>query len=44
MRETQIKTLKGKYKNKYSQALVAHICNPGYSRGSDQEDINSKPA
>jgi hypothetical protein len=26
-----------------SQALVAHACNPSYSRGSDQEDSCLKP-
>jgi hypothetical protein len=26
-----------------NQALVAHTYNPSYSRGSDQEDIGSKP-
>jgi hypothetical protein len=28
----------------YSQALVAHTCNPSYSRGRDQEDCSSKSA
>jgi hypothetical protein len=33
------------YKKKiYSQVLVAHACNPSYSRGRDQEDHSSKPA
>jgi hypothetical protein len=27
-----------------SQALVAHTCNPSYSRGRDQEHHGSKPA
>jgi hypothetical protein len=26
-----------------SQALVAHACNPSYSRGRDQEDGSFKP-
>jgi hypothetical protein len=26
-----------------SWALVAHICNPSYSEGTDQEDHSSKP-
>jgi hypothetical protein len=26
------------------QVLVAHICNPSYSGGRDQEDHSSKPA
>jgi hypothetical protein len=25
-------------------AKVAHVCNPGYSGGRDQEDLSSKPA
>jgi hypothetical protein len=29
---------------KTSLALVAHTCNPSYSRGRDQEDGDSKPA
>jgi hypothetical protein len=29
---------------KFSQALVAHTCNPSYSGGGDQEDHGSKPA
>jgi hypothetical protein len=29
--------------NQHSQALVAHICNPSYSGGKDQEDCGSKP-
>jgi hypothetical protein len=36
--ETWNKNLKG-YK-----VLMAHTCNPSYSRGSDQEDHDSKPA
>jgi hypothetical protein len=28
----------------YSWALVAHTCNPSYSRDRDQEDRDSKPA
>jgi hypothetical protein len=28
----------------HSRALVAHVCNPSYSRGRDQEDRSSKPA
>jgi hypothetical protein len=31
-------------KNTFYQALVAHICNPIYSGGRDQEDCSSKPA
>jgi hypothetical protein len=27
-----------------SQALVAHVCNPSYSRGTDQENCSSRPA
>jgi hypothetical protein len=27
-----------------SRALVAHACNPSYSRGRDQEDCSLKPA
>jgi hypothetical protein len=26
-----------------SQALVAHVCNPSYSGGRDQEDQGSMP-
>jgi hypothetical protein len=29
---------------KRSQVVVAHACNPSYSRGRDQEDFSSKPA
>jgi hypothetical protein len=29
---------------KTGQALVAHTCNPSYSRGRNQEDGSSKPA
>jgi hypothetical protein len=29
---------------KYSQAPVAHACNPNYSGGRDQKDHGSKPA
>jgi hypothetical protein len=32
------------YKNKLTQAPVAHTCNPSYSGGRDQEDRGSKPA
>jgi hypothetical protein len=28
----------------FSQALVAHVCNPSYLRGREQEDHSSKPA
>jgi hypothetical protein len=31
-------------KLKVGQALVAHICNPSYSGGRDQEDHDLKPA
>jgi hypothetical protein len=31
-------------KKKMSWVLVAHTCNPSYSRGRDQEDHSSKPA
>jgi hypothetical protein len=34
---------KFRIKNKNSQALVAHTCNPSYSGGRDQEDYGSKP-
>jgi hypothetical protein len=27
----------------FSQVLVAHACNPNYSRGRDQEDLSLKP-
>jgi hypothetical protein len=33
-----------KQKQKHSQALVAHTCNPSYSGGRDQEDHSLKPA
>jgi hypothetical protein len=36
--------IKNKQINKCHQALVAHICNPSYSGGRDQEDHSSKPA
>jgi hypothetical protein len=28
----------------YSQAQVAHVCNPSYSGGRDQENRSLKPA
>jgi hypothetical protein len=28
----------------FSQVLMAHICNPNYSGGRDQEDSGSEPA
>jgi tRNA A22 N-methylase len=31
-------------KNKISQVLVAHTCNPSYTGGRDQEDRSLKPA
>jgi hypothetical protein len=31
------------FKNKYCQKPVTHTCNPGYSRGRDPEDGDSKP-
>jgi hypothetical protein len=31
-------------KEKGSQALMAHACNPSYSGGRDQDDQGSKPA
>jgi hypothetical protein len=39
--ETCISSVK---KKKKSRVLVAHACNPSYSRGRDQEDRSSKPA
>jgi hypothetical protein len=33
-----------KTKTKYSQALVAHACNPSYLGSRDHEDQGSKPA
>jgi hypothetical protein len=33
-----------KKKKMFSQALVAHTCNPSYSGGKDQEDPGSKLA
>jgi hypothetical protein len=33
-----------KKKNNKSHVLVAHICNPSYSGGRDQEDLGSKLA
>jgi hypothetical protein len=31
-------------KNEWSQALVAHTCNPSYAGDRDQEDRDLKPA
>jgi hypothetical protein len=31
-------------RSQQSRALVAHACNPSYSRGRDQKDCSSKPA
>jgi hypothetical protein len=28
----------------FGQVLVAHVCNPSYSGGTDQEDHSAKPA
>jgi hypothetical protein len=35
--------MKNRYKN-ISQVLVAHVYNPSYSGGREQEDQSSKPA
>jgi hypothetical protein len=42
--KSNFKKSKYKKKSKYSQLLVAHVCNPSYSGGRDQEDQNWKPA
>jgi hypothetical protein len=34
----------GRFVLKKSQALVAHTCNPSYSRGREQEDPGFRPA
>jgi hypothetical protein len=34
----------GLLKNSSFQVLVAHTCNPSYSRGIDKEDQGLKPA
>jgi hypothetical protein len=36
--------VEGEKKKKISWALVAHVCNPSYSGGRDQEDHSSRPA
>jgi hypothetical protein len=41
--ETEVELLE-KLKAQMSQVLVAHVCNPTYSGGGDQEDGGSKPA
>jgi hypothetical protein len=36
--------MKREKRNKERLALVAHVCNPSYSGGTDQENQGSKPA